>query len=125
MKPLELTVDPGQNIFRMSFCGVIAADAMHAEATHSVELIGQLRAGFTVLADLTDLERMELDCVPHITRLMDRFVTAGVGRVVRIIPDPDKDIGFTLLSLTHYRGRVPIMTCATRGEAELALAQLD
>lgn len=77
--------------------------------------------GFIVVTDLADLERMELDCVPHVTRLMDRFVAGGVNKVVRVIPDPDKDIGFNLLSMTHYRGRIPVVTYRTREEAEAAL----
>jgi hypothetical protein len=45
-----------------------------------------------------------------------------VVRVLRIIPDPSKDIGFTLLSHTHYRGKVPFVTLTSAAEAETALA---
>lgn len=80
-----------------------------------------MKPGFTVVTDLTELERMEPDCVPHLTKLMDLFLAAGVAKVVRVIPDPKRDIGFNLLSLTHYRGRVSIATFGTRAEAEVAL----
>jgi hypothetical protein len=44
-----------------------------------------------------------------------------VEAVVRVIPDPQKDIGLNILSLFHYRRRVRIVTCATLGEAMKAL----
>jgi hypothetical protein len=53
---------------------------------------------------------------------MDLFVLHGIAKVIRIIPDPDKDIGLKLLSIVHYRGRVPTLTCKTRAEAERELA---
>jgi hypothetical protein len=42
--------------------------------------------------------------------------------VVRVIPDPQKDIGLNILSLFHYRRRVRIVTCKTLAEAMKALA---
>jgi len=45
----------------------------------------------------------------------------GVELVVRVIPDPHKDIGFNILSLFHYRRRVRIVTCPTLEEAMKAL----
>ena len=80
-----------------------------------------MKPGFTVVTDLTELERMDLDCLPHLTKLMDLFLAAGVAKVVRVIPDPKKDIGFNLLSITRYRGRVPIATFGTRADADTAL----
>jgi hypothetical protein len=42
--------------------------------------------------------------------------------VVRVIPDPQKDIGLNILSLFHYRKRVRIVTCETLDEARKVLA---
>lgn len=81
----------------------------------------QLRAGFAALVDLSGLERMDLDCVPHLARIMDLFLASGVGLVVRVAPDPSKDIGFNILTITHYRGKVPVITCDTVEEARRAL----
>jgi hypothetical protein len=43
--------------------------------------------------------------------------------VVRVIPNPQKDIGLNILSLFHYRRRVRIVTCETLEEAMNALAE--
>ena len=42
----------------------------------------------------------------------------GVAEVVRVIPDPQKDIGLNILSVFHYSRRVRIVTCESLAEAE-------
>jgi hypothetical protein len=61
---------------------------------------------------------MELDCLPELTGAMDRFKALGVGTVIRIVPDPRKDIGFNILSVVHYRRGVRVVTCTSAAEAE-------
>ena len=51
---------------------------------------------------------------------MDEFKAKGIGAVVRIVPDPAKDIGFNILSVVHYRRGVRVVTCQTAEEAERA-----
>jgi hypothetical protein len=38
--------------------------------------------------------------------------------VVRVIPDPHRDIGLQIMSYFHYSGDVQILTCQTLAEAE-------
>jgi hypothetical protein len=45
-----------------------------------------------------------------------------VELVVRVIPDPTKDIGLNILSVFHYRHRVRVVTCQTMEEAARLLA---
>jgi hypothetical protein len=46
----------------------------------------------------------------------------GVALVVRVVPDPTKDIGFNILSLFHYPHRPPAVTCKTMVEAARLLS---
>ena len=46
----------------------------------------------------------------------------GIAKVVRIIPDPKKDIGLNIMSVFHYQRRVQIITCETLDQADQALA---
>ena len=46
----------------------------------------------------------------------------GIEMVVRVIPDPRKDIGLNILSLFHYRRGLRILTYETLDEAMKALA---
>ena len=117
MVATQIEFDPGWNAIVLRFRGNVTAVEMRTIEAKAEGLLAKLPRGFHLLTDLTGLEQMDLDCVPYLTRFMDRSLAAGVGTIVRVIPEPDKDIGFGLLSLTHYRGRVPIATVATEQEA--------
>jgi hypothetical protein len=121
MQAFEIEADAERRVLHTNFRGVVTPRELAAAAERSAALIAQMQPGFTVVADLSELESMDLDCVPYITRMMDLFRRAQVGRVLRIIPDASKDIGFTLLSHTHYRGQVPFETLRSMDEARLAL----
>ncbi len=118
---IEIAVDVTRNILVKRFHGHVSAAQMKAGAQEVARLLPQMRAGFSVLVDLSGLDAMDLDCVPHLAKIMDLCKARGVGLVVRVTPEPDKDIGFNILSVTHYRGKVRVVTCQTLAEAERAL----
>ena len=97
------------------------APDLHAAAPRIEEALGVLRAGFSVLTDLSALDSMAIECAESLGHIMDRFRHHGVALVVRVIPDRDKDIGFNILSIIHLRRGVRVVTCATLAEAEAAL----
>ncbi len=117
----EVEVDAVRNIARLRYFGNVTAADMKACVEQVEGILPQMRAGFEALVDLSGLESMELDCGPHIARIMDLCKARGIRRSVRVIPDPSKDIGLNILSLTHYRGEVQTITCRTLAEAEQAL----
>jgi len=73
--------------------------------------------GFRLLADLTALLSMDIACAPHIESAMEMCNGKGVSEVIRIIPDPRRDIGMQIMSRFHYGGDVRIFTCETADEA--------
>jgi hypothetical protein len=117
MDPVQIEFDASRRVLWVRFDGMVTPAAMQAAVPGYEKLVATLQPGFTALVDLTDLAAMDIDCVPYVTHLMDLLLQAGVSRVVRIIPDDSKDIGFNLLSLTHYRGRIQIQTLSSRAEA--------
>ncbi len=74
-----------------------------------------------MLGDLSQLETMESDCAPELGRMMELIRRAGAGLVVRVIPDPNKDIGLNILTLFHYPPQLRIVTCEKMVEAAQAL----
>jgi hypothetical protein len=120
--PFEIEVDLGRNLARTHYRGNVSAADMQQGVQQVEAILPQLRPDFIVLADLSELDVMEIECGPHIAKIMDLCKAHGVGMVVRIIPDPKKDIGMNILSLVHYRGQVKIVTCETRAEAEKLLS---
>jgi hypothetical protein len=118
---LEIGIDVARNILCKRFNGHVSAAQMKAGVAEVARLLPSMRAGFKVLVDLSGLSSMDLDCAPHLAKVMDLCKAHGVGLVVRVTPDPEKDIGFNILSVTHYRGKVRVVTCETLAEAERAL----
>jgi anti-anti-sigma regulatory factor len=113
--------DSARNLIEISFVGVIGAGEIERYETAVTAALAAVSRGFFVYADFTELNSMDSACIPALERTMDRLREHGIARVVRVIPDPGKDIGFGILSLFHYPRSVKIVTCPTRAEAELAL----
>jgi anti-anti-sigma regulatory factor len=78
----------------------------------------RLNSGFRVMVDLTDLESMDVNCAPFIETAMDLCNEKGASIVVRVIPDPHRDIGMSIMSVFHYGGNTQIFTCQTLAQAE-------
>jgi hypothetical protein len=118
-----ITAEPANRLLRVTISGHVTAAEMRNEVPRLQSALKELAPGFRLLTDLTGLDRMEPDCTPLLRESMDQFNDAGVARVVRVIPDPHKDIGFSILSLFHYSSRIPIATCQTPAEADEILSQ--
>lgn len=65
-------------------------------------LIAKAKPGFTIIADLGGLTHMDFECTKDLGVLMDIFNRAKVARICRVIPNPDVDIGWNILSRFHY-----------------------
>jgi hypothetical protein len=85
----------------------------------------RLESGFRLLVDFTDLEKMDIGCAPFIERAMDLCNEKGASMVVRVIPDPHRDIGMTIMSIFHYGGDVKILTCQSLREADEILSAAE
>jgi len=82
-----------------------------------VALLAELPAGFKMLVDLSLLESMDLACVEELGKIMERLDQHGMKQVVRVIPDPTKDIGFNILARFHYHNNPRMNNCETMVEA--------
>ncbi len=114
---LQASFDVGRNLLQLRYCGHVIAQEVRRGATELQALLSRTLPGFRLLTDLSPLQSMDLDCVPSLNRMMDLCDKAGVDLVVRVIPDPQKDIGLNIMSLFHYRKRVRIVTCSSATEA--------
>ena len=116
-----VTVDATKNIVRLSYFGDIGVNESRRHEKGISDAMAATRAGFFLLTDLSHLNSMDVGCMTYITKRMEFARSRGVARVVRIIPDPSKDIGFNIMSLFHYPHGVKIITCANQSEADRAL----
>ncbi len=118
---LLVTSNKSRQLLYAHFIGPVRAEEFAAgRADLAVQLAG-MSPGFHYLADFTHLESMELDCTVEIGRVMEMIAAAGVGLVVRVIPDPSKDIGMNILTIFHYPPGLRVITCQNLTEAANAL----
>ena len=109
------------NKARQSLVVTFIDEVSPAHFTKAIEdlpsLLSYLKPSFSLLVDLTSLTLMSEDCAPEITEVMDLCDRAGVKRIIRVIPDPAKDIGLGILSRFHYRHKPRMIRCETLAEA--------
>ncbi|HUG10314.1 MAG TPA: hypothetical protein VMM36_04835 [Opitutaceae bacterium] len=106
----HLEFDSSREVLRLSYAGRVGLDeAKRCRAEVGVLLLC-IKPGFRLLTDLSGLEEMDFACVDEIRAAMDQFREHGVAHVVRVIPDPSKDIGFTIMSYFHYGRDVKVQT---------------
>ena len=117
----ETQLDAARNRLIIQYKGRVSPEELTRCNEEVAQHLTKLQSGFSLLTDLTDLDSMDVACVPQIRAMMDRCNKRGVKTVVRSVPDPHKDIGLNILSLFHYGRGVHIVTCATMQEALQAL----
>ena len=109
----RITLNETGTLVTFEYCGHVTAEGIASHCAEVGALAARLKPGFTALADLTGLDHMDPGCAPVISKVMEQLSSMGIARVVRVMPDPKKDIGLGILSLFHYRSGVEINTVQT------------
>ncbi len=119
---VKVEADKARNVLVMTFAGHVGPEEMKTSEEQLKVLLTDFPPGFRLLTDLTPLISMDPACLAYVSRNMDRLSKRGVSQVVRVIPDPHKDIGLNILSIFHYPRRTRIATYENMKEAMAALA---
>jgi hypothetical protein len=114
--------DQPRNLLVIRYSDHVGPDETERALEETRLALESVERGFRLLADLTALQSMDVLCAPHIESAMDLCNGKGVSDVVRIIPDPRKDIGMQIMSYFHYGGEVRVVTCETPDQAMRLLA---
>ena len=112
-----------ERLIKIIWSGRVDLDEMRRCAEEIGVAASKMKPGFRVLADMTDLESMDYAGAPYISSIMELCVTKQVEHVVRVIPDPRKDIGLTIMSHFHYGSKVRVTVCQYLAEAMRVLAE--
>ena len=108
---ITVAYHPRENLlFSRYEARVTAADVLAAAADFRRALL-EVRPGFALITDLTHLTDMDADCAGAVGELMELLDEHCLATVVRVIPDPQKDIGLALISRFHQHSRVHAYTC--------------
>jgi len=114
----KIDIDDKKNILTIKFAGQVTSENACKLCEVLALLIVQLRTNFTLVTDLSGLERMDLEAHAGIDNIMELCSQHGVYKVIRIIPDQFHDIGFNIMALFHYPSSVHSHTCRSWEEAE-------
>ena len=118
----SIEADKSRRLVVISFAGHVTAEDAK-EATQKVhETLVDIAPDFRALTDLRWLESMQTEASPYVAEIMDALARKKVRSVVRVIPDPRKDIGFTILSQFHYGPEIRTVTFETLADAVQSLA---
>ena len=119
---IKFEVDEPKRLLVIRYSGVVEAEETEKGLEQIRNGLAKLQSGFRLLADLTELESMDTACAPFIEKAMDLCNQKGTSMVVRVIPDPHRDIGMQIMSIFHYGGDVKIVTCESLAQAAELLA---
>jgi hypothetical protein len=111
------TVNKSRKLLHLSFIAEVRLEELSQSRDDVAMLMADLPSGFRLLTDLGRLDSMGTDCASEIARMMDLFDRQGVELIIRVIPNPAKDIGLGILSHFHYSHRPRTITCETMAEA--------
>ena len=115
--------DEARSLLSLGFSGHVGEEETKLGLEKIRLLLNDRRSPFRLLTDLTGLESMERACQPQIDMTMDLCARLGAHTIVRVVPDPSKDIGFSIMALFHYGRQVRTITCTSREEATAILAK--
>lgn len=115
------TVNKFRQLLSLTYIGDITLKELQGAKGEVESLLGELSPGFQLLADFSRLDSMDLDCAEEIGRVMEVMDRRGVSLLVRVIPDPSKDIGMNILTRLHYRNHPKVVACQNLAEAALVL----
>src|SRR5215212_5767821 len=109
----SVEADRKKRLILISGVGRVTVAEVKDAAARVRELTHDFASGFYALTDFRFLESMEAAAALHIASIMDEFAAKKVACVLRVLPDPRKDIGLNILSSIHYNPEVQIATYET------------
>jgi hypothetical protein len=115
--------DTTKQLLVLSVAGIVTVEEARETVARVREKLDDMAPGFVALADFRWLESMTTDAAPFVAEIMDAFAAKKVSAVVRVMPDPHRDIGLNILSPFHYGPEVRLMTFETLADAIQALAR--
>jgi anti-anti-sigma regulatory factor len=119
----SIEINDAELLIKISWLGRVDSDEMRRCADEIGVAALKMRPRFRVLVDMTDLESMDYAGAPYIGSIMDVCVIKQVEHVVRVIPNPHKDIGLNIMSYLRYGSKVRVTVCENLADAMRLLTE--
>jgi hypothetical protein len=121
----SVELDRTKRLLVISTAGRVSAAEMKQSAERVRELLSDVEPGFRALTDFRWLDFMETGAATHIADVMDTLAAKKVSTVVRVVPDPRKDIGLNILSQFRYGAEIHVVTFETLADALQSLSEAE
>ena len=119
----SVEADKSKRLVVISTVGRVTKEEAKQAAQRVRDILKDFAAGFRVLADFRWLESMDTAAARHVAEIMDTLTEKQVALVIRVMPDPHKDIGLNILSQFHYGPEIQITTFDTMADALQSLVK--
>jgi hypothetical protein len=119
----SVEADTSKRLIVISAAGHVTKEEVKEAARQVREIVTDTEPGFRLLTDFRWLDSMDATAARHVAEIMDALAAKQVGSVIRVVPDPHKDIGLNILSQFHYGPKIPISTFETLADALQSLAR--
>ena len=113
----SVEADKSKRLVVISAAGQVTKEEAKQAAQKLREILRDFAPGFRVLADFQWLQSMDTGAARHVAEIMDALTEKQVASVIRVMPDPRKDIGLNILSQFHYGPEIQIATFDTLADA--------
>ena len=113
----SVEADKSKRLVVISAAGRVTKEEAKQAAQRVRDILKDFAPGFRVLADFRWLQSMDTAAARHLAEIMDALTEKKVESVIRVMPDPHKDIGLNILSQFHYAPEIQITTFETLADA--------
>ena len=122
----SVEINTSKRLLVVTAAGHVSEEEVKDAAEQVREALRDAASGIRALTDFRWLESMRPGAAPHIAEIMDALAEKQVASVIRIIPEPGKNIGMiNILSQFHYSRELPISTVETLVDALDRLLEQD
>lgn len=83
----EIKADPKLNLLVLRLEGFMSDDQLKQASDKCVAEAGRLRAGFTVINDISQMKPASPTGAEHIKRAQASVISKGVGKIIRVTQD--------------------------------------
>ncbi len=119
----SVEADKSKRLVVISAAGQVTKDEAKQAAQRVRDILKNFAPGFRVLADFQWLQSMNTGAARYLAEIMDVLTEKQVASVIRVMPDPHKDIGLNILSQFHYAPEIQITTFQTLADALQSLVE--
>jgi hypothetical protein len=115
----KIELNPYPNTISIEISGCF--DLNQAEQIHKrlEAVLPDFKQGFILITDISSLQDIDNDVRISIKKSMDLINRHRPSRIIRIVPDINKDVGFNIMSMFHYSKDIKINTLQSPDQSEV------